>query len=96
MYEFVFCFVINGRIEWSSETANSLSRWLENEEDQQRGTDFIENSQPGDFVFLKKGTLIFRCAPSPIKPSPPAPRPLMDVLEDAGLLDDDYDLRILS
>jgi hypothetical protein len=89
MYEFIYCFVIDGRINWSAETANSLSRWVENQGDQTRLQEFLEKSQSGDFISLKSGALIFRCAPSPIKPSPPAPRPLMDVLEDAGLLDDD-------
>jgi hypothetical protein len=89
MYEFIYCFILNGRIDYSSETANSLSRWLETEKDRERVTEFIENSLPGDFVCLTNGVLIFRSAATPIKPSPPSPRSLFDVLDDAGLLDED-------
>lgn len=89
MYEFAYCYAMGGRIEWSAETANSLCRWLENEDDQLQVADFIKNSEPGEFINLKSGALIFRCVPTPIKPAPPAPRPLMDVLEDAGLLENE-------
>lgn len=88
MYEFMYCFVLNGRIDYSAETVNSLSRWVEDEEDRQRVTDFILNSRSGDFICLTDGALIFRSAPTPLKPSPPAPRPLFDVLDDAGLLEE--------
>ena len=84
MSEFVYCFVIKGRIEWSSETANSLSRRLKDGEEQETVTEFIENSRPGDFIFLKEGTLIFRCAAMSSQLSSPAPKTLMEVLENVG------------
>lgn len=88
MYEFIYCFILDGRIDYSSETANSLTRWAEDEKNRQRITDFVEYALPGDFISLTNGALIFRSAPTPLKPTPPAPRSLFDVLDDSGLLED--------
>jgi hypothetical protein len=93
MYEFVYCFTINNRVEWSSETANSLSRWLKDEKEIEKVTDFIESSEPGNFICLNNGALLFRCA-APIKPQHTNPRPLGDVLEDAGLLNNETTLNL--
>ncbi|MDV3002519.1 MAG: hypothetical protein N5P05_004174 (plasmid) [Chroococcopsis gigantea SAG 12.99] len=95
MYEFIYCFVIDGRINWSAETVNSLDRWLENE-DRHPVNEFIHKSNQGDFITLKSGALVFRCAPTPIEINPRQPRKLGDVLDDAGLLDGESSLNIFE
>lgn len=61
MYQFVYCFTINGQLNWSYETGESLIHRVTNE-NQDLVTSFIEDSQAGSFIKLKSGELIFRCA----------------------------------
>lgn len=65
MYEFAYCFCIDGRVQWSAETAQSLERRLEGtleEHDFLQMVEFIETARPGEFItinlVLKKTRLI--------------------------------------
>ena len=61
MYQFAYCFAIQGKVEWSSETAQSLrARVQDDERDQVE--DFIESAKPGEHITLSSGVLIFRTA----------------------------------
>jgi hypothetical protein len=66
MYEFAYCFSINGRVQWSAETARSLQQRLKNaveglEDDElSRVLEFIETASPGEFIAASDGTLIFQ------------------------------------
>lgn len=96
MYEFIYCFIVDGRINWSAETVNSLDRWLEETEDRNMVNEFIHRAGSGDFITLKSGALVFRCAPTPIEITPRLPRKLGDVLNDVGLLDGESSLNIFE
>jgi hypothetical protein len=90
MYQFAYCFSINDRVQWSAETAQSLERRLEGtlEKDEfLQVVEFIETARPGEFITVNDGTLILRSSSPSIKVSPPAPRSLFDVLDEAGLLE---------
>lgn len=53
---------MNGEVKWSSENADTLLRRI-NEEEKSLVTEFIEDSQPGNFISLPKGILISRVSP---------------------------------
>lgn len=61
MHEFAYCFAINNEVKWSAEDTNSLTRRI-NENEAEKVAEFIENSEPGNFITLNDGTLLFRCA----------------------------------
>ena len=72
MYEFAYCFDINGRIQWSAETAQSLERRLEGTlEDHEflQVLEFIETARPGEFITMNDGTLTLRSSSPSIDPS---------------------------
>lgn len=66
MYEFIYCFILDGKINWSAETVNSLKHQLEENEDSNLINDFIEKADRGDFITLKSGALVFRAVPAAI------------------------------
>lgn len=89
MYEFAYCFALNGMVQWSSETANSLrQRFKDDLEEQTLIEDFIEAAQPGSFITLPSGILVFCCSVSLIDTPPAEPKTLMQVMQSTGLLDD--------
>jgi hypothetical protein len=83
MYEFAYCFAINDEVKLSTETASSLIRLIQNRDEIKQVQQFIESSCLGDFLKLDSGVVIFRITPAANKP-----RTLMEVLDEAGLLDD--------
>ena len=83
MIEFIYCFIQDNRINYSGETADGLGSMFSEDEEVK---EFIVNSKDSDFLSLKNGDFIFRCSPRKTI-NYPAPRPLLDVLNSAGLLD---------
>jgi hypothetical protein len=72
MYEFAYCFCIDGRVQWSAETAQSLECRLEGtleEHDFLQVVEFIETARPGEFITMNDGTLILRSSSPLIAPS---------------------------
>lgn len=67
MYEFIYCWSMDGQVKWSKENANTLLRLLSHKEDKSLVAEFIQDSEPGDFIILHDGVLISRLS-SRIKP----------------------------
>lgn len=63
MYEFIYCWAMDGEVKWSSENADTLLRRIKDEEEKTLVTEFIDDSEPGNFVSLKNGILISRVSP---------------------------------
>ncbi len=54
---------MNGEVKWSSENANTLLRRINDDDEKLLVTEFIENSEPGNFISLNNGVLISRVSP---------------------------------
>ena len=63
MYEFIYCWAMNGEVKWSSENADTLLRRIDNEDEKSLVSEFVEDSEPGNFISLSKGILISRVSP---------------------------------
>jgi len=59
MYKFIYCWAMNGEVNWSKENANTLLCRINNDE-KLLVEEFIENSESGDFIKLNSGILICR------------------------------------
>lgn len=64
MFEFAYCFAIDNKVNWSSETAESLVRRTKDDNDRASIEDFIETATPGSFIALSSGDLVF-CVKAP-------------------------------
>lgn len=58
--KFVYLFPLGGKITWSGEDASNLWKRAGNDIDRAEIEQFIETSEPGDFVQLSTGEFIFR------------------------------------
>jgi hypothetical protein len=54
---------MNGEVKWSSENADTLLLRIDSDEEKSLVAEFIEDSQPGNFISLPKGILISRVSP---------------------------------
>ena len=63
MYEFIYCWAMNGEVKWSSENADTLLRRIKDDDDKLLVAEFIEDSEPGNFISLKDGVLISHVSP---------------------------------
>jgi len=56
----VYCFSIDNRVNWSAETPETLKNHPEAVKEMEYITEFLENSEPGEFYRLSNGDLIVR------------------------------------
>jgi hypothetical protein len=68
MSEFAYCFAIDHKVNWSSETAESLMHRMKNDDDRALTQDFIETATPGSFITISSGELVF-CVKATAEPS---------------------------
>ena len=59
MYDFVYCFTINGKVNWSAETTTNLFQRATCDSDWQLIEEFTQTAEPGSFITLDSGDLIF-------------------------------------
>ena len=57
MYEFIYCFAIDNKVQWSAEDAKSLLSRV-TDIDRSLVEEFVECPDAGSFIVLKSGDLI--------------------------------------
>lgn len=64
MYDFVYCFAINGKVNWSAENTADLLQRASCDSDRELIEEFTQTAEPGSFITLDSGDLIF-CTRTP-------------------------------
>ena len=66
MYDFVYCFTINGKVNWLAENRANLFQRGTCDSDWQLIEEFAQQAEAGSFITLDSGDLIF-CTRTPKK-----------------------------